>query len=245
MREADQKHGIPLTLALINNQQQSRYLLNTGVLLNNHYQHLLYYNNLSIFPSKDAGSVFDTEDVQEFLAMIAGLTAGGGGDTPDPSIGAIIRAVEASEPGSPIYVFTDAPASDEHRLNEAKSLILKKNVRLSFAFVNSAVRKRSVNEKYRIKSHTKRQVGTTGIYESLAAYSGGQFFNVRTDEISDLASLVSFSAVQSHNTIFRRSNVLQGTVEHSFSIDSSLVEVTISINGEMINASVSTPQGQL
>lgn len=196
------------------------------------------------FPSKkDPGLLFDTEDIEEFLERITGLTASGGGDSPDPSIGAIIQAVEASETGSPIYVFTDAPPSDERRLNEAKSLILRKNVRIFFAFVNSGVNKRSLDDKQRMHGLNKRQDDTANIYENLAAFSGGQLLNVRTSEISELATLISFSAVQSRNTIFRRSSVLQGTVEHTFPVDSFVVEVTISINGQIIDTSVTTPEG--
>ena len=53
-----------------------------------------------------------TDRIEEFLGNISSLVADGGGDTPEPSIGATIRAVQASETDSPVYVFTDAAASD-------------------------------------------------------------------------------------------------------------------------------------
>ena len=202
---------------------------------------------LFLFLQKDPGIIFETEDIEEFLAGIARLSAHGGGDEPEPSIGAIIRAIEASEPGSPIFVFTDASASDTHRLNEANSLILRKNVRISFALVNVAIGKRSLDKQqmaYGTISRKRRQTGSESAYEQLAAISGGQFLRVRTSEISELASLVSFSAVQSRRTILRRSSVSFSTVEHSFPIDSSTVEAVLSINGQSISVSVTTPQGQ-
>ena len=155
--------------------------------------------------------------------------------------------MEVSEAGSPIYVFTDAPASDEHRINEARSLILRKNVRVSFALVNAGFKKRSLDNQqkpYQIKPRNRRQVGDD-VYEQLAALSGGQFLSVRTSEISELAALVSFSAVRSRRSIFRRSDVLRGTVEHSIPVDSSVFDVTISINGQGISVTVLTPQGQV
>lgn len=154
--------------------------------------------------------------------------------------------MEASEPGSPIYVFTDASASDERRRNEAKSLILRKSLRVYFALVTTFIGKRSIDDNqqtYESKSREKRQSGSTDIYEELASFSGGQFLMVSTNEISGLASLVSFSAVQSRRTIFRRSNVAFGTVEHCFLVDSSVVEVILSINGQRISVFVTTPQG--
>ena len=81
----------------------------------------VYY--LNIFKCVDPGITIESDDIQEFLMAIASLTADGGDDTPDPSFGAIIQAIEASEPSSSIYVFTDAPASDSHRLNEVETLL--------------------------------------------------------------------------------------------------------------------------
>lgn len=149
--------------------------------------------------------------------------------------------MDASEPGSPIYVFTeDASASDEHRLNEANSQALRKNVRITFAVLNSLAGKRSRDYKH---SRARAQAGSRNVYEHLAAISDGQFLRVSTSEVSKLASIVSFSAVQNRRTIFHRSEVIYGTVEHSIPVDSSLVNVLLSINGDSIRVSVKTPQG--
>lgn len=191
----------------------------------------------TLFPI-DPGTLFETEDVEEFLAKIAGLTAHGGGDEPKPSIGAIIRAMDASEPGSPIFVFTDASASDKHRLNEVTSQVLKKNMRITFALVNSPLA--ALDEK---RSLARGQTGSRSVYEHLAAISGGQFLSVSTNEIAKVASFVSFSAGESRSTIFRISDAIYGTATHSFPVDSSLEEVVISSNGQSISVSVITPQG--
>lgn len=194
----------------------------------------------------DPGYVFETDDIEQFLNRIADLVADGGGDTPEPSIGALIRAIESSEPGSPIYVFTDAPASDSYRFNEAIALISRKEVTVSFALVNS-LRKRSLDtqQTYETHSRSKRQTVEADVYEQLAQFSGGQVLNIRTHEISDLASLVGFSARQSRSTIFRRSGVYFGRVEYSFPMDSFTSEAIISINGQNIAVSITSPQGQL
>jgi len=57
---------------------------------------------------------------------------------------------------------------------------------------------------------------------------------------------ISSTGIQSHayRTIFHRSNVRFGTVEHTFSVDSSIVEIMLSITGHRINISVTTPQGE-
>ena len=186
-------------------------------------------------------------DIDEFLAAVGALTAGGGGDEPEPSIGAIIRAIEASVPGSPIYVFTDAPASDSHRLNEVETLVSEKMVQINFIYANNNGKKRSVQRKAlaakRYNSRTKRQ-DADATYEQLSAISGGQFLTVSTSDISELGSLVSFTAVQSHNTVFRREETLSGTRQFQFPVDTLTSEVMISVNAEQtINVSVATPVG--
>lgn len=195
---------------------------------------------------KDPGITFITQDVEEFLAQIGSLTANGGGDTPEPSVGAIIRAAVASEPGGPIFVFTDAPPSDAHRLTEATSIIATKGVRVTFALVNAFSRKRSVENQQEIpraQLRSRRQAFAIDAYEEIATLSGGQILNVQTEEIANLASLVSLSAVQSRRTIFRRSATLSGSVQHTFPVDSSVAELIISISGQSVTASVTTPRG--
>ena len=76
------------------------------------------------------------------------------------------------------------------------------------------------------------------MYDQIAQFSGGQLLNVHTNDISDLASLVSFSARQSRSTIFRRSGIVYGTVTYTFPVDISTTEVIISINGPSITVSI-------
>ena len=83
-----------------------------------------------------------------FLHEIANLTADGGGDEPEPTIGALIRAIKASEEGSPIIVFTDAEASDPELLPDAQDLIIQKSVTVTFALVDVLRKKRSGNDTY-------------------------------------------------------------------------------------------------
>ena len=179
--------------------------------------------------------------------MIAELSAAGGGDTPEPSIGALIRAIKASEQGSPIFVFTDAPASDSYLVNEAIALISRKEVTVSFALVD-ALTKRSVDTQqdfvHKTSFRSKRQT-LDSAYEQLAIFSGGQILNINTNDISRLASLVSFTARQSRNTIFRQSDILYGSVTYTFPVDTYTNEVVISANGQSIVISAISPEGQM
>ena len=203
----------------------------------------VHYIRIDSFFLAGPGQLNETRNIEDFSAMIAGLHANGGGGTPEPSIGATIRAIEASEPGSPIYVFTDAPASDEHRCNEAISLLIRKNTPIYFSLVNLRLHRRSLRE---FTSRKRRHVvsNISNIYERLASFSGGQVLHVQINVISRLGSHVSFSALQNRHTIFYASDTLYGMTTHSIAIDSSILEATISVSGQHITVSVFTSQGQ-
>ena len=207
----------------------------------------MYKPNLYICIYIDPGNIFETDDIEQFLSGIAQLTASGGNaERAEPSIGATIRAVKASEPGSSVYVFTDAPASDGYRLNELTTLIADKKVIINFVYVTTTGgKKRSVQPSgaHKHASRAKRQ-SVDDAYEQLSAISGGQVLTVDTNDISELASFVSFSAVQSRSTVIHREGSLLGTAEFIFPVDTFTSEVFISVDAEQnIALSVVSSQG--
>lgn len=171
---------------------------------------------------------------------IANLTAYGGGDAPEPSIGAIIRAIRASEEGSPIFIFTDAPPSDSYRQSEAKALISQKSVSITFVYVTS-FRKRSNSPQFE-NFRSKRQIANN-TYDALAAISGGQVLSVGTDDISRLSDLVSFFTNPERSVVVRYSGVVSDPTAYNFTVDSSIEQVIISIDGNGYLLSLTTPAG--
>ena len=182
------------------------------------------------------------------MNAIGQLRASGGGDCPEPSIGALVRAIRASEPNSPIYVYTDAPPSDPNRLAEAQALISEKSVTVNYGLTDGCrgKRKRSLQQNNQDYSHVeKRQTssGSESVYQFLAALSGGQVLNLQPTDIGDLSSLISFSAARTYTTIFYQSGPLAGTYRFRFPVDETVTAVLISINGRFIQVTVRNPQG--
>ena len=187
------------------------------------------------------------------MNAIGTLRADGGGDCPEPSIGALIRAIRASERGSSIFVYTDADASDPDQLAEAQALIKKTGVRVNYVLTGTcSFRKRSAEgsqfdtEKYTIKRHRNRwtRQAVDGLYTLIAATSGGQILNVDENNISELSSLISFSLMQALTTVFyRMSSVAAGPF--NFAVDETVSQVLIAVNGAGIGVTVTTPQGEI
>ena len=196
----------------------------------------------------DPGILLTTDSIEEFLGNISSLVADGGGDTPEPSIGATIRAVQASEPDSPVYVFTDAGASDGNRRNELQTLLGTKNTPIFFALVNiNNRRKRFVDAGTGKRTRVRRaSASDLSLYEDLARFSGGQVLNVQTSDISELATQISFSAFQNpHTVLYKSGSGSLTTNTYLVPLDSSVQRALITISGTSISSVViSSPQGK-
>ena len=194
----------------------------------------------------DPGTTIVTEDIDQFLNAIAALHPSGGGDCPEPGVGAIIQAIQASEAGSPVYVFTDASASDEDRLGELQALINKKRTPVNPVLSGiCSSGKRSIHSQQTHQRWRRQTSSVGGVYELIAAYTGGQVFGVQPSEISDLSAVIGLSIERSFTTVLR----MTGTSSHSgtlhFPVDETVNKVVISLNaGSVFGVTVTTPAGQ-
>ena len=141
-------------------------------------------------------------------------------------------------------MFTDSSPSDENLLGQAEAIVAQKNLRVVFIHDLSSLNKRSTKQLQMNKLRHKRQSDISLVYKELEIFSGGETITVPRTEISDLATFVSFSALQSNNVMFRREATLSGNTEHYFLVDSYTFQLLIFVNGQSINVStVTTPQG--
>jgi von Willebrand factor A domain-containing protein 7 len=76
------------------------------------------------------GPVTVTSDVGTFKNAIRGLSAAGGGDCPELAIRGMLNAVDASDEGGDVFLFTDASAKDASLMGSVRSLATSKKVKM-------------------------------------------------------------------------------------------------------------------
>lgn len=74
------------------------------------------------------GPLLKTRSLDTFIGEVKKLNASGGGDLAEMYFSALILAMQASQPGSDVHVFTDAPPKDVARASEALALINVKQI---------------------------------------------------------------------------------------------------------------------
>jgi len=89
------------------------------------------------FGDPDVGSPYVTESAADLLVQVNALSANGGGDCPEVSVTAILRAINAAKFGSRIHVFTDASSKDGSLKNSVKAAAKTKEIFVNFALTGS------------------------------------------------------------------------------------------------------------
>lgn len=167
---------------------------------------------LSPFNDPGVGPTTVTADPNVFKSRINGLFASGGGDCPELSMAGAFNAVDASDNGGDVFLYTDASAKDAGLLSSVLSLSSSKKVRLFFALFGSC-------SPY------------DPAYFSLANNSGGQVFILNRSEAGNLTRLADVLSNNAAVDLEALRNVLGGTAAtHSFNVDAQLRQLTVSFS---------------
>ena len=190
----------------------------------------------------DPGILLTTTSIPTLIGYIQNLTANGGGDCREPSIGAAIRAARESHENSLINLYTDAPPSDEARSSELISIIREKRLTMNNLLTAGCSRKKRDTTRHR------RQSETDNIYEYLSAISGGQTLEVSAIDLSSVDAVIFSSFKPSTLTILQQtgpSSLTGSTHTVEFKADSTLTEFQLTINGNSLGSiTLLTPQGK-
>lgn len=168
---------------------------------------------LVAFNDPHVGPVTETEDADEFKNAISALTADGGGSCPEPSMSGTLQALNLTEPGGNLMLFTDAGASDSDLAGNVAGLAQQKNVQVSPVLFGTC-------------SPIDRA------YIQLAEESGGQLFFLARSEADSITRLADFN-VRSNLVNLLSVTAPPASLPRTFTVpvDSTMTRVTFSVSG--------------
>lgn len=165
---------------------------------------------LSPFNDPAIGPATSTADANAFKAAISALGASGGGDCPELSMAGTYTAVDLSDDGGDVFVFTDASSKDASLYPVVSSLASTKKVKVFFALFGSC-------SPY------------DPAYFNVANASGGQVFTLGTSEAGRVTQLSDVLAKNNRVDLENR----QGSISSAatvipFPVDSTMTRLNVS-----------------
>lgn len=183
---------------------------------------------LNPFSDPSVGPLTVTSDVDAFKRAIGGLFASGGGDCPELSMRGTLNAVDASDEGGDVFVFTDASAKDAGLMGSVRSLATSKKVKTFFALFGSC-------SPY------------DPAYFALASSSGGQVFILNRAEATAVTQLSDLLSRNDAVDIEIAEGTVSGTLKNfPFVVDSQTARLTVSFsNIDFTTFALRRPDGVL
>ena len=178
------------------------------------------------FGDPDIGDPFVTTDAAAFKAQVNSLSAGGGGDCPELSQGALLKAVGESLPDSSMFLFSDASAKDAGLGGAVNALAQDRNIRISPILTGSCS-------------------PIDPVYKRNATETGGQLFVIERGQVQSLTPLVLPQVTGDFEPLLLASGVLGGAPsEFTIAIDGTVRRAVFSASVDALaGATLIRPDG--
>jgi MYXO-CTERM domain-containing protein len=184
------------------------------------------------FSDPKVGPVLVTSSADVFEDALDSASVSAGGDCPELSLTATLRAVEKADYGSGVFLFTDAEPKDPEALASVKQLAVKKGVEIyPFVFGQCSAAE-----------------GADLIYYELAMATGGQAYTLTQDQANLVTRLIDDVSRSGRTDIARA--VRQPSLNKAnggplkFVVDDSFTRITVAVSGSA-DATLHRPNGAL
>ncbi|KAJ0172778.1 hypothetical protein K1T71_011917 [Dendrolimus kikuchii] len=181
------------------------------------------------FHDPAVGPATVTRNKKVFKSALNIVKVHGGGDCPEKSLTGIELALNVSRPGSFIYVFTDATASDHRLVGKVLDAVQRKQSQVVFVLTGHC-------------NDLKKPTYT--VYQQIAAASSGQVFNLNKTGVHRVLEFVKSSI--KGRTVNLGSVVQPAGTNYTqdIPVDSTVSEVTVSVSGAKPQITVVNPSGE-
>ncbi|KAK9536523.1 hypothetical protein VZT92_006297 [Zoarces viviparus] len=197
------------------------------------------------FNDPEFGPLTKTTDPKVFKNAIDSLSATGGGDFPEMSLSGLQLALTGAPRNSEIFVFTDAPAKDQHLKSTVIALIEQTESVVNFMI--TAIlgrRRRRQSDDVQQQQFSSRMVTSDGqLYRDLAQASGGLAIEVTKSELPAATSIITESSSSSLVTILQAARSPGKAENFTFTVDESVRNLTVYITGTFVTFTLISPSG--
>ncbi|GLH06652.1 Obscurin [Gryllus bimaculatus] len=235
-RAADDK-GITLTFVFDSTGSMSDEIQQVRVAMQGIFDHMKSHRGHEIanfalveFNDPYARLLALTNDAAEYRSKLAKIRVNGGGDCPEMAMEGIKVGLENSNPGSYLFVFTDASAKDYMKQGEVENLIQRKKSKVIFVLTGKCGQSEMKPEYL--------------VYNRIAEVSNGQVFNLLKNEVHKVLDFVKIDT-EKKEVIHTAPLPRNKPVSISVHVDGTMTDTTFTATGCHPSLDLKDPTGKV
>ncbi len=183
----------------------------------------------------DVGPAFRTSNIEQFIARLDTLRAGGGGDCPELTNTGLLQALAFASDDSQIFVFTDADAKDRNLAAAVQSEATLRNIKIIYALTGTCGGRSPIHVDHR-QEEGKHAIGPRAIagvdptYDRISRATGGAvlFFRNGAELQGALDDLVLPTLAEDFVPLAQAQGVVSGTRALELPVDSTVRTLQVS-----------------